>query len=60
MRSRRAVGQRHVGDQGYLKDHDQDQQENAHGGSPEFTAYFYHPAGCNAVSCVTRIQEILA
>jgi hypothetical protein len=40
MRSRRAVGQRHVGDQGYLKDHDQDQHENAHGGSPEFTAYF--------------------
>jgi hypothetical protein len=59
MRSHRTVGQRHVGDQGGLEDEDQDQQEDAHGSSPEGTRYFYHLLPYNAVRCVTRAPKIV-
>jgi hypothetical protein len=44
-RSDRAIGERDVGHQGYFKDEDQDQQEDTHSRSPEFTGVFYHHSG---------------
>jgi hypothetical protein len=44
-RSDRAIGERDVGHQGYFEDEDQDQQEDTHSRSPEFTASFYHHSG---------------
>jgi hypothetical protein len=59
MRSHRTIGQRYVGDQGYLEDEDEDQQEDAHGSSPECTCYFYHLLAYSAVRCVTRAPKIV-
>jgi hypothetical protein len=49
-RSERAIGERDVGHQGYFEDEDQDQQQDTHSRSPEFTRFFYHR------SCMQRCE----